>query len=88
MDAFLEKSERLLALERDAEVSLSEAATCIPINTKMLLSKGACLARLHVANENIGLYGRQVIAFTSIKKQKLPSHKFTSGNTSSLMYTY
>lgn len=85
MEAFVAKTEKLLNLERRAEVEQCEEflSTQIIQDSKQLESKGLCITKLSVCNQRIGLYGRNIITFTRGNKRSvtkdLPCNRFTAG---------
>ena len=85
MEDFVAKTEKLLELERKAEIEQCEEflSALIIQDSKRLESKGLCVTKLSVSNQRIGLYGRNIITFTRGSKRSvakdLPNNRFTVG---------
>ena len=85
MEDFIAKSERLLDLERKAEVEQCEQflSTQIMQDSKQLESKGVCVTKLSVSHQRIGLYGRNIVTFTKRNKNNstkdIPCNRLTVG---------
>ena len=82
MEDFVAKTEKLLSLERKAEVEQCEELLSTQ-DSKRLESKGLCITKLSVSNQRTGLYGRSIITFTRGNKGRvtkdLPCNRFTAG---------
>lgn len=86
MEDFVQKHLRLIAEEREEEISqgLSLLSTCLK-NVKELECKGVCLSKLEVESQRIGLFGRHIVTFEPARhlgKSQLPANSITSGNLS------
>ena len=85
MEDFVAKTEKLLGLERKAEVEQCEELISAQIihDSKRLESKGLCIAKLFVSHQSTGLYGRNIVTFTRENKKNstkgLPCNRFTAG---------
>ena len=90
MEDFVSASLSLLSLERDEEVALSEGLLSAHLQSPKSLAGrglgGACLQRLAVSAQRVGLYGRQVVTLEAAGKaskkapnRALPSNSITSG---------
>ena len=81
MEDFIGRTEKLLALERQAEVEQCEEllSTQMIHDSKRLESKGLCITKLSISHQRIGLYGRHVITFTRRNTKNLPCNRFTAG---------
>lgn len=91
MEDFVAKTEKLLGLERKAEVEQCEeliSTQQIIHDSKRLESKGLCIAKLSVSHQRTGLYGRNIVTFTRENKKNstkdLPCNRFTAG----IIYIY
>lgn len=94
MEDFVAKTEKLLDLERKAEVEQCREFLSAQIiqDSKRLESKGLCITKLFVSNHRIGLYGRNIVTFTrgNINKRSvakdLPHNRFTVGRSMCTLY--
>lgn len=85
MEDFVKKHLELIEQERQEEVAqgLSLLSTDLK-NITELETKGACLSKLGVESERIGLFGRHIVTFSHrLGRHKFPTHSITCGNTCS-----
>lgn len=82
MEDFVAKTEKLLSLERKAEVEQCEELLSTQ-DSRRLESRGLCITKLSVSHQRTGLYGRNIITFTKGNKKRptydLPCNRFTAG---------
>ena len=78
--SFVKKQQELLRLEREAEIE--ESKVCKKTwSIKDIENKGLCLSKLHVVGQCTGLYGKQLITFSPVRKRPKTSEKSESLNS-------
>ena len=81
MEDFVAKTEKLLILERKAEVEQCEGFLSTQ-DSKRLEARGLCITKLSISHQRTGLYGRNIVSFTRRSKKitkDLPCSHFTTG---------
>lgn len=84
VNIFVDKTLKLLNLEREAEISESRAY-CESADNAALERKGVCVKKLVVFGRKTGLYGRTLLTLSRGKASRhvaespLPAHCITPG---------